>query len=1094
MLVFLLNHKTMKTNLLLFLFFLVSFGITAQVPQGFNYQAIARDNSGNPITGATISVKLSILSDTTNFYASGTGTYVWEEQHDNVKTNSFGLFTIVLGNPAATKKQGSAATFSAISWTPGPLYIGAKIYFNSAWKIMGSAKLWTVPYAMVSASAAKADGITSGSKVSVVSSDDATSLALFEVKRKDGQTVFAVYPDAVNIYVPPVAKSGKGGFAIGGFGTAKAPSQDYFRVTPDSVRIYIDNTPSTKSGKGGFAIGGFDNAKGGLLKNYYMNVSGTNTVDTVKGSPQILWFPNKNAFLAGNVHIGAVDSVGLYSTALGYRSIAMGNYSQAFGYRAKAFGDYSTSIGKNSIAGSKLTASNAFAFGNGAKATGDNSYALGSGATASGYMAFAFGSVGLDDAGNPTSTPTTANQSYTFALGMGAQATSKGSLALGVGATASGSVSSSMGYYSSSSGSYSTAIGFRSIASNSYAVAVGGYAAASNAYASSFGRSATASGANAVAIGYGAVASNTDASSFGRLANAGGQTSVAIGYGATTTAAGVEASAFGKNASAQNTLAMALGVSAVASGPTSTAVGYLATASAQNALAFGNNNTSNGSYAVTLGNYNTAGTSSNAVALGNYNASSGSYSISLGNYNTSSNSYSTAIGYYSTASGDKSLAIGAKYVYNYIPKIIIIIPRFKGGTGKGGELEEDPNAIPAGMDNTGKGLIPITNMNRINSADGLYSLAIGNGNLVTGGGAAYGVYNTASAQYASAIGFQNTASATASFAAGSYNQASGEYSTSFGRYTEAQSENSFAIGRYNIVTGTSTDWVDNEPLFQIGNGDATTTHDAFRVLKNGGTYIYADDAFYGLYVNNYANTNAGSLYGVRSYVYNNTSNTGSLYSGSYSAYSYGTGRNYGLKSAVYGYGTGHVWSGYFTGGASADANYLGFYADRVTSSSSDVAEYIYDTTGDTKPADVVVADPDKKESIIKSTKPFQTGVLGVISTNPAVTMGMEIIMEAGTGEMKKDIKAAKLALAGRVPVNVCLENGPILPGDYLTSSSTPGVAMKWTLLEVNSAKDFDDLKKILSENEKRRNAIIGKAVDSFSGPGTGKVVMLISLQ
>jgi hypothetical protein len=54
--------------------------------------------------------------------------------------------------------------------------------------------------------------------------------------------------------------------------------------------------------------------------------------------------------------------------------------------------------------------------------------------------------------------------------------------------------------------------------------------------------------------------------------------------------------------------------------------------------------------------------------------------------------------------------------------------------------------------------------------------------------------------------------------------------------------------------------------------------------------------------------------------------------------------------------------------------------------------------------------------------------------------------------------------------------------------------MKWTLLDVNSATDFADLKRILAENEKRRNAIIGKAVESFSGSGSGKIMVLISLQ
>ena len=101
----------MKTKLLLSALLTFSFLLspcTAQVPQGFNYQAIARDGSGNPITGATIKVKLSVLSDTTGFYASGSGAYIWEEEHLNVKTNSFGLFTVVFGDLSASKIQGNA--------------------------------------------------------------------------------------------------------------------------------------------------------------------------------------------------------------------------------------------------------------------------------------------------------------------------------------------------------------------------------------------------------------------------------------------------------------------------------------------------------------------------------------------------------------------------------------------------------------------------------------------------------------------------------------------------------------------------------------------------------------------------------------------------------------------------------------------------------------------------------------------------------------------------------------------------------------------------------------------------------------------------
>ncbi|MBE0675791.1 MAG: tail fiber domain-containing protein [Bacteroidales bacterium] len=120
----------------------------SQTPQGFNYQAIARDASGNPIAGAIIKVKLSILSDTTGFYGGTGGIYIWEEEHLNVKTNDFGMFSVVLGSTTATMVQGSAGSFSEIDWSPANLFVGTKIANPTDYKVMGSAKLWSVPYAM----------------------------------------------------------------------------------------------------------------------------------------------------------------------------------------------------------------------------------------------------------------------------------------------------------------------------------------------------------------------------------------------------------------------------------------------------------------------------------------------------------------------------------------------------------------------------------------------------------------------------------------------------------------------------------------------------------------------------------------------------------------------------------------------------------------------------------------------------------------------------------------------------------------------------------------------------------------------------------
>ncbi|MCA9361803.1 hypothetical protein KC906_00360, partial [Candidatus Kaiserbacteria bacterium] len=70
-------------------------------------------------------------------------------------------------------------------------------------------------------------------------------------------------------------------------------------------------------------------------------------------------------------------------------------------------------------------------------------------------------------------------------------------------------------------------------------------------------------------------------------------------------------------------------------------------------------------------------------------------------------------------------------------------------------------------------------------------------------------------------------------------------------------------------------------------------------------------------------------------------------------------------------------------------------------------------------------------TIDRATRATTTTVLGVVATNPGITLGT-----AATGY--------PVALAGRVPVQLSTENGPISKGDQLMLSSLPGVAMKAT--------------------------------------------------
>ena len=62
--------------------------------------------------------------------------------------------------------------------------------------------------------------------------------ALFEVKNKDNQTIFAVYNEGVRIWVADGAKGTKGGFAVEGFDM----KTDYMVIKPDSANFYVRET------------------------------------------------------------------------------------------------------------------------------------------------------------------------------------------------------------------------------------------------------------------------------------------------------------------------------------------------------------------------------------------------------------------------------------------------------------------------------------------------------------------------------------------------------------------------------------------------------------------------------------------------------------------------------------------------------------------------------------------------------------------------------------------------------------------------------------------------------------------------------------
>src|SRR5579862_7144600 len=83
---------------------LFSINLFAQVPQAVNYQAIARDASGNILPNQAVGLRFTIMDG----YNPGSPEY---QETQTATTNQFGLFTVQIGNGTPV-----FGTFPGINW------------------------------------------------------------------------------------------------------------------------------------------------------------------------------------------------------------------------------------------------------------------------------------------------------------------------------------------------------------------------------------------------------------------------------------------------------------------------------------------------------------------------------------------------------------------------------------------------------------------------------------------------------------------------------------------------------------------------------------------------------------------------------------------------------------------------------------------------------------------------------------------------------------------------------------------------------------------------------------------------------------------
>ncbi len=477
------NH-IFKTVIALFVLSVINFTETyAQgVPQGFNYQAIARDASNLLVTNHAIGIKIGIYS------GSAGGTLEWEETH-TPNSNQFGLFTLVIGQGTSTG-NGSISTFSSINWGAASHYlkVSMDITGGSNYVQMDNSQLLSVPYAFYSAQASSVpnlalndlvDADTAGVSVgktlkwnginwvpAIDNNSDTASYAYnslhaihsdtanYVIHTNPADTALYAYSAGTALFTDSAGRASNANhanysdtalFALncgnttndwhfgGNSGTSASGN---FLGTTDSVDLILKTNNQERmrvTALGKVGIGTASPAASlhvvgndGILA---QGTFGSGLIPATGIGTRMMWYPKKAAFRTGTV------------TGVQWDDANIGNYSFASGYNCRALGVGSVAIGQTCYAGD-------------------------SGAVALGYLC-------------------NANRNSSVCFGNGSTVTGIAGVAIGRANLASGFASVAIGYHSTASGTCATAIGDHNVASGNFSTTLG-YFSSTNGHAGSF--------------------------------------------------------------------------------------------------------------------------------------------------------------------------------------------------------------------------------------------------------------------------------------------------------------------------------------------------------------------------------------------------------------------------------------------------------------------------------------------------------------------------------------------------------------------------------------------------------------------------------
>lgn len=505
--------------------------------QSFNYQAVVRDASGDPVSNQSIGVQVQILE------GAAPNTLVYTETH-TITSTAQGVISLQIGTGTTSD------TFITIDWSQQNQWIGIAVDITggTTYVSMGTSKLQQVPYALYAANSGDKSFETTNNVTSNASGTIGTDDFVFgssQLNDIENNT-----SDNVRMYFD----KSKGAFRLGSAVASDGFTGDWNEGNVGDFSVVMGRA-SLAQGTAATAFGTYNNAGG------------------------------ENAFTAGFQNLASRPStiaLGARNSVSGFYAVGIGRGTQSTTYGQHTIGLFSEFVNGSDAA--YVATDPLFIIGNGIDDSnrtnalvmrkngnttlngsltidGDNAGA-GTSYTFPAQDGTANQIMSTDGAGNVSwithNTSSTGLEQITEGSNTGWRLTGRDPANYGdIGFSAVDlSISEFASTDNGATGNYAVAIGQRVIASANNSIAIGDAVEASNNFATAIGYGNTASGYRSFAAGESNTASASSSVAIGNGSTASGLSSVALGRGTNTSGFFSTSMGFFTNANSHTSFAL----------------------------------------------------------------------------------------------------------------------------------------------------------------------------------------------------------------------------------------------------------------------------------------------------------------------------------------------------------------------------------------------------------------------------------------------------------------------------------------------------------------------------------------------------------